>query len=130
MIERVRAVLVTPNGCQLAIRRPEPGSRTQPGDQRRDRRRGGNHQPGAGAGVRAGDERQYFYLGRITSWDFTSRTGPEFAEPGRGSYQLKQIPLTAAGLGAIERLSGGRLALGRHAGFLGIKDLAWSGAVD
>jgi 8-oxo-dGTP pyrophosphatase MutT (NUDIX family) len=41
----------------------------------------------------AGDERQYFYVGRITSWDFTSRTGPEFGEPGRGSYQLKQIPL-------------------------------------
>ena len=51
---------------------------------------------------RAGDERQYPYLGRITSWDFTSRTGPEFGEPGRGSYQLKQIPLTAAGLGVID----------------------------
>ena len=51
---------------------------------------------------RAGDERQYFYVGRITSWDFTSRTGPEFGEPGRGSYQLKQIPLTAGRLGAID----------------------------
>jgi hypothetical protein len=27
-------------------------------------------------------ERQYFYLGRITSWDFAARTGPEFSEPG------------------------------------------------
>ncbi len=50
----------------------------------------------------AGDERQYFYLGRITSWDFAARTGPEFSEPGRGTYQLEQIPLTLAGLGAID----------------------------
>jgi len=50
----------------------------------------------------SGDERQYFYLGRIASWDFAARTGPEFSEPGRGTYQLEQIPLTAAGLGAID----------------------------
>jgi ADP-ribose pyrophosphatase YjhB (NUDIX family) len=49
-----------------------------------------------------GNERQYFYLGRITSWDFAARTGPEFSEPGRGNYQLQQIPLTADGLGAID----------------------------
>ncbi len=28
--------------------------------------------------------------------------GPEFSEPGGGTYQLEQIPLTAAGLGAID----------------------------
>ena len=50
----------------------------------------------------AGDERQHFYLGRITSWDFAARAGPEFSEPGRGTCQLEQIPLTAAGLGAID----------------------------
>jgi 8-oxo-dGTP pyrophosphatase MutT (NUDIX family) len=50
----------------------------------------------------SGDKRQYFYLGRITSWDFAARTGPEFSEPGRDIYQLEQIPLTAAGLDAID----------------------------
>jgi hypothetical protein len=50
----------------------------------------------------AGDERQYFYLGRISTWDFVAHTGPEFSEPGRGTYQLEQIPLTAAGLEAID----------------------------
>ena len=50
----------------------------------------------------SGDEHQYFYLGRIASWDFAARTGPEFGEPGRGTYQLEQTPLTAAGLGTID----------------------------
>ena len=50
----------------------------------------------------SGDGRQYFYLGRIASWDFAARTGPEFSEPGGGTYQLEQIPLTAGGLGAID----------------------------
>ena len=31
-----------------------------------------------------------------------ARTGPEFGEPGRGTYQLEQISLTAAGLDAID----------------------------
>jgi hypothetical protein len=40
--------------------------------------------------------------GRISTWDFTAHTGPEFSEPGRGTYQLEQIPLTVAGLDAID----------------------------
>jgi predicted nucleotidyltransferase len=50
----------------------------------------------------AGDERQYFYLGQIASWDSAARTRPEFGEPGRGSYRLEQIPLTAPGLASID----------------------------
>jgi 8-oxo-dGTP pyrophosphatase MutT (NUDIX family) len=50
----------------------------------------------------AGDERRYFCLGRITSWDFAARAGREFAEPGFGTCRLEQIPLFAAGLGAID----------------------------
>ena len=98
MIERVRAVLVTPGGCMLAIRRDRPGRATYwvlPG---------GHVDRGFQALVSAigreireevagevdiisllhvldsgaGDERQYFWLGRIASWDFAARTGPEF----------------------------------------------------
>ena len=50
----------------------------------------------------AGTERQYFYLGRIASWDFAARTGPEYSQPGPGTYQPEQIPLTTAGLAATD----------------------------
>ncbi len=122
MIERVRAVLVTPDGCLLAIRRDRPdratywvlpGGHVDPGDQSLEAAlsREISEETGGMADITsllqvlesgAGDERQYFYLGRITSWDFAARTGPEFSEPGRGTYQLEQIPLTDAGLGAID----------------------------
>jgi hypothetical protein len=61
-----------------------------------------HHQPAARAGFWGRGERQYFYLGRIASWDLASRTGPEFSEQGRGTYQLEQVPLTTAGLGVID----------------------------
>lgn len=122
MIERVRAVLVTPDGRLLAIRRDRPGRATywvlpgghvDPGDQSLEAAlsREISEEIAGKADITsllhvlesgAGDERQYFYLGRITSWDFAARTGPEFSEPGRGTYQLEQIPLTATGLGAID----------------------------
>jgi ADP-ribose pyrophosphatase YjhB (NUDIX family) len=120
MIERVRAILITPAGSMLAIRRDRPG---------RDRYwvlPGGHvepEDPDREAALRreireeiAGEpeivsllhvmaepgERQYFYLARISAWSFTDRTGPEFAEPGRGNYQLDEIPLTEDGFGAID----------------------------
>lgn len=122
MIERVRAVLVTPGGCLLVIRRDRPGRATywvlpgghaDPGDQSVEAAlsREISEEIGGEADITgllqvldsgAGGERQYFYLGRITSWDFAARTGPEFSEPGHGTYQLEQIQLTAAGLGAID----------------------------
>jgi 8-oxo-dGTP pyrophosphatase MutT (NUDIX family) len=124
MIDRVRAVLVTPDGCLLAIRRDRPdratywvlpGGHVDPEDQSLEAAlsREISEEIGGEAditsllrvlesGSGSGDERQYFYLGRISSWDFAARTGPEFSEPGRGTYQLEQIPLTAAGLGAID----------------------------
>ncbi len=122
MIERVRAVLVTPDGCLLAIRRDRPdratywvlpGGHVDPGDQSLEAAlsREIREEIGGEADIAsllqvlesgAGAERQYFYLGRIASWDFAARTGPEFTEAGRGTYQLEQIPLTAAGLGAID----------------------------
>ena len=117
MIKRVRAVLGTPDGCLLAIRRDRPdratywvlpGGHVDPGDQslKAAHSREISEEIAGEADITsllqvldsgAGDERQYFYLGRIASWDFAARTVPEFSEPGRGTYQLEQIPLTAAG---------------------------------
>jgi 8-oxo-dGTP pyrophosphatase MutT (NUDIX family) len=122
MIERVRAVLVTPEGSMLTIRRDRPtqatywvlpGGHVDPADQSKEAAlsREISEEIAGEADIysllhvldsESGDERQYFYLGRIASWSFASRTGPEFSEPGRGTYQLEQIPLTAAGLGAID----------------------------
>lgn len=48
------------------------------------------------------DERQLFYLARITTWSFEDRTGPEFSAEGRGEYVLEEIPLTAKGLDGID----------------------------
>ena len=39
---------------------------------------------------------------RVRAVDFAARTGPEFSEPNRGTYQLEQVPLTTAGLGVID----------------------------
>jgi ADP-ribose pyrophosphatase YjhB (NUDIX family) len=122
MIERVRAVLVTPGECLLAIRRDrsdratywvQPGGHVDPGDQSLETAlsREIREEIAGEADIvsllqvldsGAGDERQYFYLGRITSWDFAGRTGPEFSEAGQGTYELEQVPLTTAGLGVID----------------------------
>jgi ADP-ribose pyrophosphatase YjhB (NUDIX family) len=122
MIERVRAVLVTPDGCLLAIRRDQPdratywvlpGGHVDTGDQGLEAAlsREISEEIAGNADIASllqvlesetGGERQYIYLGRIASWDFAAHTGPEFSEPGRGIYHLEQIPLTSAGLTAID----------------------------
>jgi 8-oxo-dGTP pyrophosphatase MutT (NUDIX family) len=58
-----------------------------------------------------GDERQYIYLTRVRTWsaDAGDRDGPEFADPARGEYHLRAIPLTARALSAID-LKPGSLA--------------------
>ena len=74
-------------------------------------------------------ERQYFYLARAGRWSFADKTGPEFSEPGRGSYVLEEIPLIARAITAVNlkpdeiaafltaalRKHGGLAALPRHA---------------
>jgi ADP-ribose pyrophosphatase YjhB (NUDIX family) len=124
MIERVRAVLVTPAGCLLAIRRDRPdratywvlpGGHVDIGDQSLEAAlsREISEEIAGEADITSllqvlesetgGErERQHIYLGRIASWDFAAHTGPEFSEPGRGIYQLEQIPMTVAGLTAID----------------------------
>jgi ADP-ribose pyrophosphatase YjhB (NUDIX family) len=119
MKERVRAVLVTPNHEVLLIRRERPdtpvywvlpGGGVEPTDaSHEDALRREIHEELAGAVeihgliqiVHGADDRQYIYLGRITHWSFPDRSGPEFAEAGRGSYDLDAVPLTADALKAI-----------------------------
>jgi 8-oxo-dGTP pyrophosphatase MutT (NUDIX family) len=103
MIERVRAVLVTPGGCMLAIRRDRPGRATywvlpaghvDPGDQSLEAAlsREIREEIAARADIisllyvldsGAGDERQYFYLGRITSG--TLPRAPARSSPSRAA---------------------------------------------
>ena len=122
MIERVRALLITPDGSMLAIRRDKPGRRpywvlpgghVEPRDLDREaalRREIEEEIAGVPDIISLlyimdsdqQNERQFFYLARISSWSFAERTGPEFREPGRGTYRLEQIPLTAGSLTAID----------------------------
>lgn len=120
MKERVRAVLVTPANTLLVIKRTRPGVEpywvivgggVEPTDTSREAAllREVREEVGGKAEIigllhevenRQG-ERELFYLARIQQWDFTARSGPEFALPGRGVYELDEIPLTPAGLAAI-----------------------------
>ncbi|WP_330237479.1 NUDIX hydrolase [Streptomyces sp. NBC_00525] len=97
MIERVRAVLVTPDDTVLVIRRtrpgiPEywvlPGGGVEPGDASREAALHREiHEEIAGKAdivrllhtMGSDDERQFFYLGRIATWSFEDRTGPSSA---------------------------------------------------
>ena len=64
----------------------------------------------------------------MDSWSFACGTGPEFREPGRGTYALEEIPCEAATMAAID-LKPSEIAtfLGcalRHAsGLAGLPDL-------
>ncbi|WP_024761826.1 NUDIX hydrolase [Streptomyces exfoliatus] len=120
MIERVRAVLVTPDDTMLVIRRtrpgiPEywvlPGGGVEPGDATREaalHREIQEEIAGKPNIVRllhtmeSDDERQLFYLARIATWSFDDRTGPEFSAEGRGEYALEEVPLTLEGLDGID----------------------------
>lgn len=119
MIERVRAVLVTPNDELLLIRREKPGEpvywvtpggHVEPSDaSREDALRREVHEELAATAdivkliqiIDGDNDRQYIYLARIETWSFPDRSGPEFSEPGRGIYAIDTIPLTTAGLGTI-----------------------------
>ncbi|MCX4970412.1 NUDIX domain-containing protein [Streptomyces sp. NBC_00654] len=120
MIERVRAVLVTADDTMLVIRRtrpgiPEywvlPGGGVEPSDESREAALHREiHEEIAGKAdiirllhtMESDDERQLFYLARITTWSFDDRTGPEFSAEGRGEYALDEVPLTMEGLDGID----------------------------
>jgi ADP-ribose pyrophosphatase YjhB (NUDIX family) len=113
MNERVRAVLITPQGKLLTIRRDRPGSPTyrvlpgghvEPSDASledallREIREELAGAPAIRSLLHILDsdaDRQYFYLATIDAWAFDQRTGPEFDEPSRGQYAIDLIPLTS-----------------------------------
>lgn len=121
MTARVRALLITPDGDLLTIRRVRPGQEPYwvlPGGGVED---GESHETALARELREeiaatadvhglvytldhGGDRQYFYLARARSWSANAadRSGPEFNDPTRGEYQLQPIPLTAE---AIERIN-------------------------
>jgi ADP-ribose pyrophosphatase YjhB (NUDIX family) len=119
LIECVRAVLVTPAGQLLLIKRTRPGATPYwvlPGGHveaddpglraaltREIREEVGALPQITGLLQTLADEhrREYFYLARIRSWSEADRTGPEFDDPDRGEYLLVEVPLTAAALDAI-----------------------------
>ncbi len=114
MTDRVRALLITPDGNLLTIRRVRlgqdpywvlPGGGVEDGENleaalARELR----EEIAANADVHSllyildqGGDRQYFYLARVHAWSAKAgdRSGPEFTDPGRGEYHLQLLPLTA-----------------------------------
>jgi 8-oxo-dGTP pyrophosphatase MutT (NUDIX family) len=120
MTDRVRALLITPDGDLLTIQRIRPGQDpywvlpgggVEPGeDLEAALARELHEEIAATADVHSllhilehhGD-RQYFYLARARTWSAEpgDRTGPEFTDPARGEYHLRAIPLTASALAGI-----------------------------
>ncbi|HVB43263.1 MAG TPA: NUDIX domain-containing protein [Streptosporangiaceae bacterium] len=121
MTIRVRALLITPDGDLLTIRRVRPGQEPYwvlPGGGVED---GENQETALARELREeiaatadihslmytldhGSDRQYFYLARARSWSANAadRSGPEFNDPARGEYQLQPVPLTAVALERID----------------------------
>lgn len=120
MIERVRAIVLTPASTMLVIKRTRPGAAPYwvlPGghiDETDDSLEGAlrrelREELGGDAiilrlvdVIHGEGERQYFYLASMDNWSFADRTGPEFSEPGRGTYELEEIPSNADDVEAID----------------------------
>lgn len=47
---------------------------------------------------------QHVFIARLTSMDLTNRTGAEFTEPGRGTYEVARVPTTRDALIGIHLL--------------------------
>ncbi len=120
MNERVRAILITPAGTMLVIRRVRPGEPpywvlpgggVEPGDASLEAAltreiweevAGVPEVAGLLTVLTSELERGYYYLARIRQWSFADRTGPEFSEPGSGSYELQELSLTAEALDSVD----------------------------
>jgi 8-oxo-dGTP pyrophosphatase MutT (NUDIX family) len=120
VIERVRAILVTPAGTLLLIKRMRPGipaywvfpgGGVEPTDATREAAldREIREEIAGDAeildlfhSIERSGELELFYLATIGQWSFDDRTGPEFTEAGRGEYHLEEVPLTSE---AIEGLN-------------------------
>ncbi len=121
MTTRVRALLITPDGDLLTIRRLRPGQEPYwvlPGG---GIEHGESHEAALARELREeiaatadvhglvctldhGGDIQHFYLARASSWsaDAADRSGPEFNDPARGQYQLQPVPLTTEALQQID----------------------------
>ncbi|MFC0042751.1 NUDIX hydrolase [Actinomadura rayongensis] len=122
MPHRVRAVLLTPAGTLLLMKRLKPGQRpywvvvgggVEPNDASPEDAllREIREEVGGSATILRhlhtidrGDERQDFYLAAIDTWSAADRTGPEFDRPDRGEYLLEEIPATTQALDALHLL--------------------------
>lgn len=123
MKERVRAVLVTPNGTTLVIKRVRPGvdpywvivgGGVEESDATREDallREIREEVAGDAEIVRllhemenTKGENEFFYLARVNTWDFENRTGPEFARTDRGEYILEEVPLTTKAIADLNLL--------------------------
>lgn len=121
MTIRVRALLITPDGDLLTIRRVRPGRDPYwvlPGggvengeDLAAALARELREEVAAAADVHSlvyvldhGGHRQYFYLARARSWSASAadRSGPEFSDPASGEYHLQIVPLTAEAVAQID----------------------------
>ncbi|MFC7381326.1 NUDIX hydrolase [Sphaerisporangium rhizosphaerae] len=143
MTDRVRAVLVTPSGMLLTVKRIRPdvepywvlpgGGVEQADATLEDALAREIHEELAGCArihslihvEEINGERQYFFLARIDHWDPARRSGPEFTDPARGAYIVEEIPLTPSALAriALKPESIGDL-LSRHASELfGLADV-------
>ncbi|MFI7006426.1 NUDIX domain-containing protein [Streptomyces sp. NPDC050145] len=117
---RVRAILVTTDRALLLIKRTRPGRTPYwvfPGggvepddpDDRDALRRELREEMAADVDIirlfhtaEEHGERQGFYLCHARRWDFSQRTGPEFDAPGRGGYELEEVPLTTEALAGLD----------------------------
>ncbi len=120
MIQRVRAILITPDDKLLLIKRIKPGIAPYwvlPGGRVEDHdedleaalAREVTEEMAGTPYVRVliytmeGEQsRESFYLARIDTWSFDDHTGPEFSEKGRGEYLLEEVPLATEALEALD----------------------------
>jgi 8-oxo-dGTP pyrophosphatase MutT (NUDIX family) len=119
VIERVRAILVTPSDTLLLIKRVRPGippywvfpgGGVEPTDatleaalhrEIREELAGDAEIVDLFHTIEKDGEREQFYLARIKAWSFDDKTGPEFGESGRGEYHLEEIPLLVQAIEAV-----------------------------
>ncbi|MFE4975663.1 NUDIX domain-containing protein [Kitasatospora sp. NPDC056651] len=123
MKQRVRAVLLTGHGTMLVIDRIRPGiapyqvlvgggvEDDDPGLEAALLREIREEIAGEATDLRLfhqlendKDETEHFYTARITTWDFSNRSGPEFQRTDRGEYLLREVPVTADAVGALNLL--------------------------